>query len=117
MNWFLIYFLVMGAIIGIIPRLIKNNIEKAIESSHWERDNALEKVNYWLLFYSWAIIFVSGGLSFQLTMGLDKNTKELDKRVTAIEQVVEAQKDTVTVQCDTINIKDVIYDFRGENSN
>lgn len=117
MSWFIIYFLVMGIIVGIIPRLISKNIGKAIDSSLWDRGDAIEKVNTWLLIYSWAIVLVAGGLSVQLAMGLDENTKELDKRLNAIEQVVDVQKDTVTVQSDTINIKDVIYDFRGENSN
>lgn len=117
MGWFIIYFTVMGIIVGIISRLISKNIGKAIDSSFWERDDAIEKVNIWLLIYSWAIVFVAGGLATRLAIGLDKNTKELDKRLNAIEQVVGAQKDTVTVQSDTINIKDVIYDTRGENSN
>ena len=117
MEWFLIYFMVMGIVIGILPRVISNKIKSAIELDYWKRDESIEKVNLWLLLYSWAIILVSAGLSVQLALGLHKDQKAIDERVAAIEQVVEVQVDTVATQNDTINIKDVKYDIGGENSN
>lgn len=115
MDWFILFFIVMGSVVGIIPRLVMKNIKNAIELDYWERDKALNKANWWLLGYAWAIYITSLGALLQSDLLQDKDIKKLEQRIEALE--TPQQVDTVATQNDTINIKDVIYDTGRENSN
>ena len=99
----LIFFFVMGIVIGVIVRLIIKNIRKAVELNYWERDMAIEKVGVWLAVYAWIIILVGMVFSAGLVEQSNKDMRVLD-RIEAVECLVNL------LTADTLHIKDVLKD-------
>ena len=115
MDWFILFFIVMGILLAIIPNVITNKIKKGVELDYWERDRKFSAASTWLLVFSWVIYITSLGAVVQFHLLQDKDIKKLEQRIEALE--TPQQVDTVATQNDTINIKDVIYDTGRENSN
>ena len=105
MNWFLVYFFVMGLLLGIVPGFIKKNIKKAVvETNKFERNDALEKMGTWLLIYAWVIVFIAIGFTTRVAMDTNKECKKIDSRIEAIEkQMPTPAVDTLYIYRDMAN--------------
>ena len=101
MNWFLLFFIVMGILLAIIPNAITNNIKKGVELDYWERDKKFSAASGWLLVFSWVIYLTSLGAAAQFHLLQEKDIKKLEKRIEALE---------TPTQVDTVNVVDIIKD-------
>ena len=95
MNWFIVIPIIFGVIIGILPRVIVNSIQKGVETDYWERDKHFNRANFWLLTFCWVIIFSSVAFTLEVAYTQDKEIKELTRRIEALEPT--PQIDTVVV--------------------
>ena len=102
MNWFLVFFLVMGFVVGIIPKFIAKNIKRAVETGFQERDRAFDRVNTWLLVYSWAIALVAFVFTVEVGLSIEKDVKKLNSRIETIEEQI------VIPAADTLEIKNLV---------
>ena len=101
MNWFVLFFIVMGILLAIIPNIITNKIKKGVELDYWERDRKFRAASTWLLVFSWVIYLTSLGAAVQLHLFQEKDIKKLEKRIEALE---------TPTQVDTVNVVDIIKD-------
>jgi len=101
MNWFLLFFIVMGILLAIIPNIITNKIKKGVELDYWERDRKFRAASTWLLVFSWVIYLTSLGAAAQFHLFQEKDIKKLEKRI----EVLETHQ-----QVDTVNVVDIIKD-------
>ena len=101
MNWFLLFFIVMGILLAIIPNIITNKIRKGVELDYWERDRKFRAASTWLLVFSWVIYLTSLGAVVQFHLLQEKDIKKLEKRIEALE---------TPTQVDTVNVVDIIKD-------
>ena len=99
MDWFILFFIVMGILLAIIPNVITNKIKKGVELDYWERDNNFSAASAWSNAFAWAIYFTSGGMGLQADLLQDKDIKNLERRIEALE---------TPPQVDTINLVDII---------
>ena len=99
MNWFVLFFIVMGILLGIIPSIITNKIKKGVELNYWERDKKFSAASTWLLVFSWVIYLTSFGCTIQFHLLQEKDIEKLEKRIEALE---------TPPQVDTVNILDVL---------
>ena len=102
MNWFLIYFIVLGVFLGLIPRAIANNIGKAIENDYWYREKNINKVSAYLLFYYILIVMVCSGFTLEMSILQERKQEKLEKRISVIEEKLgiepaESAPDTVNM--------------------
>ena len=98
MDWFFVFFIVMGFILAIIPNVITNKLKKGVDD-YWERDNNFSAASAWLTAFAWAIYITSGGMVLQAHLLQDKDIKNLERRIEALE---------TPPQVDTINLVDII---------
>ena len=103
MNWFLIVCIVLGALIGIFPFLITNNIKKGVETEYWERDKRFNRANSWLLVFAWVIIFTSMVLPIRLSFEQEKQIEELNERLDSILMVGPLPADTFNVEKENVD--------------
>lgn len=101
MNWFLLFFIVMGILLAIIPNIITNKIKKGVELDYWERDRKFRAASTWLLVFSWVIYITSLGAAVQFHLLQERDIKKLEKRI----EVLETHQ-----QVDTVNVVDIIKD-------
>lgn len=99
MDWFYLFFIVMGILLAIIPNIITNKIKKGVELSYWERDRKFSAASSWLLAFSWVIYLTSLGGTVQFHLLQEKDIEKLEKRIEALE---------TPPQVDTVNILDVL---------
>ena len=99
MNWFLLFFIVMGILLAIIPNIITNKIKKGVELDYWERDRKFRAASTWLLVFSWVIYLTSLGAAVQFHLLQEKDIEKLEKRIEALE---------TPTQVDTVNVVDII---------
>ena len=99
MDWFILFFIVMGILLAIIPNAITNNIKKGVELDYWERDKKFSAASTWLLVFSWAIYITSLGAVVQFHLLQEKDIEKLEKRIEVLE---------TPPQVDTVNIMDVL---------
>ena len=99
MNWFYLFFIVMGILLGIIPNIITNKIKKGVELDYRERDKKFQAASTWLLFFAWAIFGTSVGMVVQFHLLQEKDIEKLEKRIETLE---------TPTQVDTVNILDVL---------
>lgn len=99
MDWFILFFIVMGILLAIIPNIITNKIKKGVESDYWERDRKFSAASTWLLVFSWVIYITSLGAVVQFHILQEKDIEKLEKRIEILE---------TPPQVDTVNIQDVL---------
>ena len=99
MNWFYLFFIAMGVLLGVIPNIITNKIKKGVELNSQERDRKFSAASGWLLAFSWVIYITSLGAVVQFHLLQDKDIKKLEQRIEALE---------TPPQVDTVNILDVL---------
>ena len=99
MNWFYLFLIVMGILLGIIPGIITNKIKKGVELDYWERDKKFSAASGWLLVFSWVIYLTSLGAVVHFHLLQDEDIKKLEQRIEALE---------TPPQVDTVNILDVL---------
>ena len=99
MDWFILFFIVMGILLAIIPNIITNKIKKGVESDYWERDRKFSAASAWLLVFSWVIYITSLGAVVQFHILQEKDIEKLEKRIEILE---------TPPQVDTVNIQDVL---------
>jgi len=99
MNWFYLFFIVMGILLAIIPNVIMDKLKKGVELDYWERDRKFSAASTWLLVFAWVIYFTVGGMVLQFHLLQDKDIKKLEQRIEALE---------TPPQVDTVNIVDVL---------
>ena len=94
MDWFFVFFIVMGFILAIIPNVITNKLKEGVDD-YWERDDNFSAASAWLLVFAWAIYITSGGMVLQAHLLQDKDIKKLEQRIEALE--TPPQIDTVSI--------------------
>ena len=99
MDWFILFFIVMGILLGTIPNIITNKIKKGVELDYWERDKKFSAASSWLLVFSWVIYLTSVGTVLQFHLLQDNDIKKLEQRIEVLE---------TPPQVDTVNILDVL---------
>ena len=62
----LIFYIAIGALLGILPAVIINKVKKGVELNYWERDKNFRKASLYLLVFAWVIIIESLAIAFEL---------------------------------------------------
>ena len=95
----LIFYIAIGALLGILPVVIISKVKKGVELNYWERDKNFSKASLYLLVFAWVIIIESLAFAFELHSVHSEKIDELEKRIEVLE---------VRQQVDTINVLDAI---------
>ena len=106
MNFWIIFFIIIGAFIGICPTIIARNVTKCSSEDLFESKKAESKVNSWLLFFSWFILIASGGFTTKIGIDTDKEITELKEKVTEANTMLEFL--TTDVVKDTLFIREYL---------
>ena len=106
MIWWSIFFVVTGFFIGVCPYIISKNVKKCSSEDVSEAKEAESRVNRWLLFSYWAIIFASAGFAVESGLAVHKEVTELREQVSELTMKVDLL--TEKPQADALSIKNYL---------
>ena len=98
MNWFNLFFIVMGLVLAIIPDIVMGKVRQGTKLDGAMSSQKYNSASFWLLALAWAAIFTSGGIAAQLHLSQEVEIEKLERRIEVLEAVPKV---------DTIRINDM----------
>lgn len=98
MNWFNLFFIIMGIALAIIPDVIMNKIKTGTRLDGAECRVKYNSASFWLLVFGWLVYFISLGSIIQFYFMQEGEIEKLERRIEVLEAVPKV---------DTIHINDI----------
>ena len=98
MNWYLLFFVVMGLGLAIVPDIIMKKIKQGAKLDGAECHAKYNSASFWLLVFGWLVYFISLGSITQFYFMQEGEIEKLERRIEVLEAVPKV---------DTIHINDI----------
>ena len=98
MNWFSLFFIVMGIALAIIPDIVMGKVRQGTKLDGAMSGQKYNSASFWLFALAWAAIFTSWGIAVQLYLSQEVKIEKLERRIEVLEAVPKV---------DTIHINDI----------
>lgn len=98
MNWFNLFFIVIGIALAIIPDIVMGKVRQGTKLDGTMSEKKYNSASFWLFTLAWVTIFTSWGNAVQLYLSQEVKIEKLETRIEVLEAVPKI---------DTIRIDDI----------
>lgn len=98
MDWFNLFFIVMGIALAIIPDIVMGKVRQGTKLDGTMSEKKYNSASFWLFALAWVTIVTSCGIAVKLYLSQEGEIEKLEKRIEVLEAVPKV---------DTIRINDI----------